>query len=182
VSMVAYLALYFSDVVLPLVLPDPSSRLLVAGGFLGIVQAGGITGRLFWGVISDRLMRGRRMPVVAATGMLAALMALVLGYLGSSLPLWFLGIVAFVYGGTALGWTGLWMTSTAEVSGRGLSAMGVGFSMTLAHVGVVGGPPLFGFVVDSTGSYQAAWLLLACFSLSGAVVAAVSERGTRVPA
>jgi MFS transporter, ACS family, hexuronate transporter len=179
-GLASYLALYFSDVVLPPVLPDQGARLIAAGGFLALLQAGGITGRVFWGLVADRAMPGRRMRVVAGIAAIAAILALVLGYFSTGLPLWLLGILVFVYGGTALGWNGLWMASTTEAAGRGLAAMGVGFSLTLVHAGVVGGPPLFGFIVDVTGSYQPAWLCLGLFSLGGAILAGFSGEGKGV--
>lgn len=174
-GLVSYLALYFSEVVLLHLLPDQGVRLMAAGGFLALVQAGGIAGRVAWGMLSDRL--GRRMLVMAAIGVLSALLALVVAYLSPGLPLWLLGMVVFAYGSVALGWNGLYQASAVEAAGKKHSAMGVGFTMTLTQVGVVGGPPLFGFIVDLTGSYQPAWLFLGCISLLGALLAALCPDG-----
>jgi MFS transporter, ACS family, hexuronate transporter len=175
-ALVAYLALYFSDVVLLTVVPEDGARIVAAGGFLALLQVGGVIGRVLWGIVSDRVFPGRRMPMLAVIGGLAGLMALAMGYLSPGLPVWLLASMVFVYGGTAVGWNGLYHALVVETAGRDQAAMAVGFCMTLSQIGTVAGPPLFGFIVDMTGSYQPAWLCLSVLSLGGALVAGLYAR------
>jgi predicted MFS family arabinose efflux permease len=101
------------------------------------------------------------------------------------MPLWLLAVVVFVYGCTALGWNGLNQALIVETAGPGHAAVGVGYCMTLTQVGNVGGPPLFGFIVDTTGGYQAAWLFLCALSLAAALLAVLytrhEERSAKAP-
>ena len=175
-ALVAYLALYFSEIVLVPLFPNEHTRIVAAGGFLALCQAGGVAGRVLWGLASDRMLRGRRMPLLALIGAVAGLMALLMGYLAPGFPLWLVSVQVFVYGATALGWNGLYHALIVETAGRKHAAMGVGLCMTLSQAGTVGGPPLFGLVVDLTGSYQTAWLALCCLSVGGALVAALGAR------
>jgi MFS transporter, ACS family, hexuronate transporter len=178
-ALVAYLALYFSDVVLLPHVPEEGARIVAAGGFLALLQVGGVVGRVFWGVVSDRAFPGRRMAVLAGIGVAGGLMALAMGYLSPGLPLWMLTVLVFAYGATAVGWNGLYHALVVETGGRAQSAMAVGFAMTLSQIGTVAGPPLFGLIVDLSGSYQAGWLCLGLLSLSGAVVAGLYSRGEK---
>ena len=51
-----------------------------------------------------------------------------------------------------------------------------GFTAAGVNVGVLFGPPLFGLIVDRTGSYGAAWAMLAASSVvAGVCVALVRE-------
>ncbi len=56
---------------------------------------------------------------------------------------------------------------------------GVAFGMSLTQIGPVGGPPLFGFIVDTSGSYRVAWFCMAAFCVASALVAAVGIRDIR---
>ena len=88
----------------------------------------------------------------------------------------------FVYGISVIGWNGLWQTSIVENAGQRYAATAIGFSMSLTQFGNVGGPPVFGFVVDMTGSYRPAWLLLTllrgCAALTGFFSAGREKRLT----
>lgn len=178
-AITTYLALYFKEVVLVPLVPEEPTRIVAAGGYLALCQAGGVFGRVFWGVVSDRVFHGRRLVVLAMTGGLSAMISLAVGRVDSGYPLWLLTGIVFVYGATAIGWNGLYQALIVETAGRRYAGTGVGLSMTLSQFGTVGGPPLFGFVVDLTGSFQTAWQLLACLSGVGAVVAVVNARGER---
>ncbi|MHB0870176.1 MAG: MFS transporter [Chloroflexota bacterium] len=168
-ALISYVALYLKETVLVPVVPDEHTRIVVAGGYLALCQAGGVSGRVLWGVVSDRLFNGRRMPVLAIVGVLSALMSLIMAHLEPGFPLGLLSVVMFAYGATAIGWNGLYHVALAETVGRRLAATGTGAGMTLNQFGVVGGPPLFGFVVD-IGSYQVAWTLLALLCAGGALL------------
>lgn len=184
VSLTSYLALYFKEVVLVPFVADEAARVVAAGGFLAVCQAGGVFGRVFWGAVSDRAFHGRRMIVMALIGALTAIMSLVLRSFALDLPLSLLAVTVFAYGATAVGFNGLSHALMVETAGRKLAGTGVGLVMSVGQLGVVGGPPLFGFVVDLTGSYDAAWTILAGLAASGAVVGllAAREEGTSTTA
>lgn len=177
--ILAYLGLYFNDVVLVSSVPDGAARLVVAGGYLAVLQMGGALGRVSWGMVSDRLFGGRRMVVLAIIGGLSALVLLVVQGLGQEDPLWWLTTVVFLCGMMAVGWNGVYNALLTETVGRKYAATGVGLSMTVTEVGTIAGPPLFGFVADVSGSYRTAWLFLVVIAVAGALVAAAAARGER---
>jgi MFS transporter, ACS family, hexuronate transporter len=156
-------------VLLPFI-PDEAARIVAAGGYLGVAHAGGIFGRVFWGVISDRLFGGRRMVVLGLLGVICAAALLGLAEAGTGYPLWVLTILAFALGATAIGWNGIHQTAMVEVAGRARAATGVGLIMSLSQVGLVAGPPLFGLIVDVSGLYRTAWLVLTGLTVAAAVV------------
>lgn len=178
-GLTTYLALYLKQVVLLSKIPDDGTMVVVAGGFLALCQGGGVFGRVFWGVVSDRLFHGRRLVVMAMIGALAAVFSLVVAWLDPGLPLWLLTAIVFLYGTTAVGWNGLYQAVMAESAGHRYAATGVGLGMTLTQAGTVGGPPLFGFVVDVTGTFQTAWMMLSALSLTGMAIAISCARGER---
>ncbi|MHB0868016.1 MAG: MFS transporter [Chloroflexota bacterium] len=178
-GLTTYLALYLKQVVLLSKIPDMGTRVVTAGAFLALCQGGGVFGRVFWGVVSDRLFHGRRLVVMAVIGALMAVFSLVVAWLDPGLPLWLLSAIVFLYGTTAIGWNGLYQAVMAESAGRRYAATGVGLGMTLTQAGTVGGPPLFGFVVDVAGTFQTAWMMLSALSLTGMAIAIYCARGER---
>jgi sugar phosphate permease len=160
-SLITYLALFLKEVVLVQAIPDEGTRIIAAGGYLALCQAGGVFGRVFWGVLSDRLFQGRRMVVMAIIGALTALLSLLMSVMGPNFPLAVLPVLLFLFGATAIGWNGLYHASMAETAGKKYAATGTGMGMTVNQFGVVVGPPIFGFVVDVATSYQPAWYLAA---------------------
>lgn len=178
-ALITYLALYLEEVVLVPLIVDGGTRIVLAGGYLALCQAGGVFGRVFWGVISDRVFAGRRMVVIAMIGAIAAPASLTLAFFGSTCPPWLLACTVFVFGLTAVGWNGLYHVVAAETAGRQYAATGIGFAMTLNQVGTICGAPLFGLIVDRTGSYQAGWLFLGCLCAIGAVVAMAASSGEK---
>ncbi len=175
-ALVIYVALYFKDRVLVSLVPDESARVVAAGGFLAVCQAGGVFGRVFWGVVSDRLLGGRRLATLMVIGVVSTLACLTVGSLGAGSAPWFLTVVVFVAGAGAIGWNGVFHTMITETVGRKYAATGVGLGLTMVEFGVFVGPPLFGYVADVGGTYQVAWILLACLSAVGVLVAALTAR------
>jgi ACS family hexuronate transporter-like MFS transporter len=170
-GLTAYLALYFKEIILLATIPDETARIVAAGGYLALCQAGGIFGRVFWGWFSDKFLQGRRLVVMATIAAVSALMSVVISLGVIGYPVWFLVGVVFVYGVTAIGWNGLQHVLITEVVGQKYAGTGVGLSMTMSNFGVIVGPPLFGFVADMSGSYQLSWLFLACLSTVSCIVA-----------
>jgi len=56
-----------------------------------------------------------------------------------------------------MGWMGLFTVAIAEVTGTERSGTALGTVNTVLRIGMVSSPPLFGLLVDMSGSYTLAW-------------------------
>ncbi len=137
---------------------------VAAGQMLALSQAGGTGGRFAWGVISDRFFGGRRRPGVVVNALIGA-GAYALLALGDRLPLAGLVPLALVAGVGAFGWVGLYFALVAEIGGARYAGLLTGVAVAFAWSGVLIGPPVFGLLVDRTGSYAWPWLALAAIGL-----------------
>ena len=151
--LMTYLVLFFRDVL--------ARSVLVAGVFLSVAHVGGVAGRLTWGLVSDYVMSGRRRPVLMVNGGVSALMCFACSFLSPGHPSWLLFIVVFVFGFSAIGWNGLYLTYVGELSGKEQAGAAMGASLTIIYVGVLIAPPLIAFAIDRTGSYALSWLIAA---------------------
>ena len=129
-----------------------------AGGMMAIALGGGAVGRVAWGLASDLPLRGRRAMAISLVGVMAVLSTLALTWLPSDTPI---VVVIFVVGSNILGWTGLWSLLLAELAGPDLTGTAIGFAAMVMRVGAFGFTPLFGLIVDRTGSYDMGWWLMA---------------------
>ncbi len=142
---------------------------VVAGTFLMAANLGGGVGRVLWGFISDRAFGGQRRPVLVIIGIIAGTIAIVFSTGIATMPLWLLYLISAVFGATALGWNGVLITFASEISGKDLGAAGLGWAVTLMTIGILVGPPLFGYIVDRTSSYNPAWLVFGILTLVATV-------------
>ncbi len=69
--------------------------------------------------------------------------------------------ICLVFGFVAIGWGGLNLTLIGELAGRELAGTVTGIAAAVGMVGNIVGPPVFGYLVDISGSYQMSWWLLA---------------------
>lgn len=138
-----------------------------AGFFFTIAMLGGTAGRIFWGIISDRVFNGRRKPalrIIIAEGVLSiALLAFWVG----SWPKWVLGLLVIGVGSSCVGYNALAILMSAELAGRAQAASASGLVSTIAWLGLFLGPISFGALTEHFG-YFPAWislaiLLLLCF-------------------
>jgi sugar phosphate permease len=163
-SVLAYFALYARDRL--------GYGVIAAGGLLAAAQAGGTVSRLAWGAVSDRLFGGRRRPCLIINASIGAAACLVFA-LGLPLPDAVATLVTFIFGAGAFGWTGLYLALAAEVGGTRYAGLLTGVAVTCAWSGILVGPALFGFALETFGTYRWPWLAL---TLSGAAVAVVLSR------
>jgi MFS family permease len=155
-SVLAYLALYAKETF--------AISAVAAGQVLALAQLGGTGSRLAWGAISDRFFGGRRRPGVVASALLSALTYALLA-LGTALPTAVLIPVALLAGAGAFGWVGLYFALVAEIGGARYAGLLTGVAVAFAWSGVLVGPPAFGLLLESTGSYAWPWLALAAIAL-----------------
>jgi MFS family permease len=155
-SVLAYLALYAKETF--------AVSAVAAGQVLAVAQLGGTGSRLAWGAASDRLFGGRRRPGVVASALLSALTYALFAF-GAALPTAVLVPVALLAGAGAFGWVGLYFALVAEIGGARYAGLLTGVAVAFAWSGVLVGPPVFGLLLESTGTYAWPWLALAAVAL-----------------
>jgi ACS family hexuronate transporter-like MFS transporter len=171
----AYLALYLQEVV--------GLSLVVAARYLALAQVGGMTGRVAFGVLSDRVFAGRRRPTLAIAGVGSLACSLALAFTGPGAPVAWLVVLAAVFGFVGIGWNGVQHTLMAELAGPRAAGTAVGLGLAISSFGVTIGPPLFGGAVEWAGGFRGPWLGLAVTMAGGlALLAGVRERSPAVHA
>jgi MFS family permease len=149
-SLTTYLVTYLHD--------DLAYGMVSAGLLLSVTQMGGIGGRIVWGVVADKWLGAQK-----ALALLAALMAcssLATALLLPALPIWGIWIVLIVFGASAIGWNGVYLSEVARQAPEGKASVATGGTLTFTFLGVVIGPPIFGALSTSFGSYRAGFLAL----------------------
>lgn len=134
--------------------------LFLSGVLLVISEICGSIGRIVWGLISDRLFKGKRVIVLMIISGIAGAASLTLAFLPSNTAFLVMIPITMVFGFAISGFNALWMNVASEVVDVRFSGLSSGFSITLGSLGVITLPPLFGFVVDSFGSFAAGWLMI----------------------
>ena len=160
IALITYIILYLRDV--------KKFDLLSATFCLSMINIGGISGRIFWGLMSDWLFKGSRKEVLQLIISLIFLSSLTLG-LNVQLPSVLLLSILFVFGFSAVGWNGVYHAFLAELPDKEMIGRTVGLSMTIVFTGNLLGPLLFGKIIDATSSYSMAWYFL-CVAMAVAFI------------
>ena len=163
-SGTGYMAVYMVDYF--------SFSKVMAGVFLGITQGGGALGRVLWGRVSDMYFSEKRDREIIVIGFIAALMCILLGLISPDTHYIIVGIIAAVFGFTAIGYNALFMTLIGEIAGPEKAGQASGFAVTIAYTGVVIGPPLFGLTVDRFG-YNISWAGLGGMLITVLIIAII---------
>lgn len=99
----------------------------IASYMLALAQLAGMCGRIFWGLVSDRIFSGvRRYPFMIAI-LLTAAMFLAMTFVRPGLPMWFIVILSWMAGFTAIGWNGLYIAMVSELAGGNLAGTALVF-------------------------------------------------------
>ncbi len=132
-----------------------------ASQWLSITQSGAVLGRVGWGTVSDRLYGGRRKIVLVLIGTISVLLCTVFSALHKGVSPFILVPLTFLGGFTMIGYQGVSYSLISEIAGQSRAGMALGLMITINAMGTVVGTPLFGYIVDATGSYVIAWQALA---------------------
>lgn len=135
----------------------------LAASLLTLMTLMVMVGQLIGGFYGDRVEK----RYLAGTGMVGhALAVAILAFAGSTAAL----VVAAVLHGLSWGVRGPLMSAMrADYFGRASFAMIMGASSLIVTLGSVSGPLLAGILVDTTGDYRLAFLILAGGAVAGAV-------------
>jgi len=137
---------------MPKFLVDAKGFSFVEAGLVsGIPTVTGIAGCVLVGAVSDRLRR-RKLPLAFFASMDTLLLAAIMSLPGSAPAPAFI-IVAALFGVSSSSWV-LPYAMVAEALPSNLSGVGLGMLNSLGYIGSIVTTPLFGALVDQTGSYS----------------------------
>jgi MFS family permease len=137
--------------------------LSAAGAVLATAMAAGIAGRIFWGVVADSGVRPR--TLLGVLGLAMSVAAFATAQISAAWPALAVAVVSLLYGGTAVGWNGVYLSEIARVAPLGRAASATGASIAMTYAGVVTMPAIFWLIVHMTGSYPAAFVAAGCLTL-----------------
>lgn len=134
---------------------------VVAGAGLAVAMGGSAVGRISWGLATDWVLRDRRAATLALLGILSATSLALMTRLPLDAPLAMVWGVLFLIGATVMAWPGVWGLLLAELAGPNLTGTAIGFAGTIMRMGPFITAPLFGLIVDKSGSYDVGWWMAA---------------------
>ena len=152
--------------------------LVAAGLALTTATVAAMVGRVFWGIVADRLLPARK--VLVLIGVIACVCGLLLAMAGSDWPTWTVLLVVAVYGATAIGWNGVQLAELAKHAPPGTAGAVTGASGFLTFAGVVAGPSLFAAIAGATANYRFGFVAAAAVSGIAAGTLFASHRPTAV--
>jgi MFS family permease len=133
--------------------------LVQAGLVLSAAQVGGIAGRVFWGWTADRLR-----DCVLALELLAATLVLVgvaCFFLGAAWPVVVTVMLFFVFGATASGWHGAFLSEVARISPRDKVGPVTSVALVLNNFGSILTPLIFAAIYSGLHNYAWTFALIA---------------------
>jgi len=158
-SLLTYVPLYLKEVM--------KLSSYWASQALAVIQLGAMIGRIGWGIVSDRLFGGRRKIVLVLVGILSVMLSLGMDFMTPATPLILVLSMIFFAGLCMVGFQGVSYVLIGELAGAAQTGAALGLVITANSVGTIFGTPLFGYLVDRTGSYSLAWQALAGVVLLG---------------
>ena len=162
----------FTSYLVLLLREDVGASALVAGSSLSVFLAGGAIGRLALPLVSDLLMGGRRVRLLSTVGLASGMAIALISWLPSgTAPATVLAVV-LVMGLITMSWSGLWTVLVAELAGPALTGTAIGFASMTNRLVAFGTAPLFGLLVDRTGSYDIGLWVIATMAGVGTVLLA----------
>jgi len=152
-SLITYVPLYLKDAM--------GFSPYWASQALALTQAGAMIGRVGWGIASDRLFDGRRKIVLILIGLLSAALIAFLSFMTQRSSVYLLLATLFLAGICLVGYQGVSYALIGELAGKAKTGTALGMMITINAAAATLGTPLFGYIVDRTGSYAIAWQALA---------------------
>jgi MFS family permease len=172
-ALITYVPLYLKDVM--------GYSPYWASQALALTQAGAMVGRVGWGVASDRLFGSRRKIVLIVIGIISVMLIVALSFMHRETSAFLLLPVLFFAGVSLVGYQGVSYALIGEISGKARTGAGLGMMITINAAAATVGTPVFGYIVDQTGSYPFAWQILAGAIGVGIIAVAALLKEPRPP-
>lgn len=144
------------------------SGLIAAGLVLTVTQLAGVGGRIFWGSVADWTRRPRLL--LAILGVAMTLGAIGISFVDKTWPQEALLALMVFFGGTAIGWNGVFLAEVARLAGPAKAGEITGATAVFTFAGPLLGPSLFSLILLLTHSYAIAFCTMGVFTLIGAIL------------
>ena len=135
----------------------------VAGAVLATAMAAGIIGRISWGVVADNWVKPR-----ALLGILGVTMSVgAAAHRDCSPDTWPLAAVlavSCIYGATAIGWNGVYLSEVVRIAPPGKAGAATGASLAMTYTGRRGSADAVLGNRYALDSYAAAYVAAACLT------------------
>ena len=141
---------------------------VTAGTVFSIMHVGGIVGRPLLGWISDKILPA--VPLLSLVGFAIFLCGLALATLSADWPYLLLCALSFVAGVVAAGWNGVYISEIARVMPSADVGRATGGVSAFTFLGVVIGPAAFTTIIEFSGSYSIAFLVVGTIAIGPAVI------------
>ena len=146
---------------------DLGFGLIEAGIILAILQIAGVTGRLWWGWLADRIRDGNAALLMIA--LLSVVFALATSALTAQSPhVWVYALMA-LFSFAAVGWNGVFMAEIARIAPVDATSKATGAVLVVSFAGILVGPPAFTATHAVLGSYTATFGVFAGVSALGGI-------------
>ncbi len=168
-SLGTYLVTYLHE--------DLAYGLVGAGLMLSVTQAGGAVGRVLWGWLADSGMGAARTLLLLAI-MMTLCAAATAGFTPDTSRS-VVVVVMVLFGASAIGWNGVYLAQVARRAPAGMASTATGGALAFTFLGVVLGPPLFGALAASFGTFRAGFLALVVVGSACTLLMLWSRRAER---
>lgn len=148
--------------------------LVRAGVLFAFVQAGGVIGRIVWGLVAERWLSTRKL--LALLGWVTAACAVLTASLTAAVPHAAIAALGFVLGTSSFGWVGIYLSDIARLAPEGKVGEATGGVQFVYFGGVVVVPPVFGALVNLTGGYVASFVAIAALATATSLYLLVPAR------
>ena len=164
-SLTAFLSLYFVEYL--------GLSVAAAGAMIAVFQMAGLTARVGWGALADRL--GERVPLFALIGLtIVAAIAVFLALAQPDASPNRLIVATFILGIFCNSWTGLYFAEIIRAVRLDEMGRTTGMALMFTFAGVVVVPPLIGVAVTLTG-YPVAFALIGALGAAGAMAGLIAR-------
>ncbi len=151
--------------------------LVNAGLVVTAMQTAGVIGRLGWSLLADRIGHGLR--ILLSIGILITLCGLATAAMTPGWSPVATIAVLIAFGGTVIGWNGLYMAEAARISGPAKVGIATGGIMMFNFMGVIMAPATFGLIAKWQGSTALTFGWFSLLPLIGALALVPAIRHER---
>ena len=146
---------------------DLGFGLIEAGVILAVLQIAGVTGRLWWGWLADRIRDGNAALLIIA--LLSVVFALATSTLTIQSPHAFVYALMGLFSFAAVGWNGVFMAEIARIAPAETTSKATGAVLVVSFAGILIGPPAFTATHALLGTYTATFAVFAGVSALGGI-------------